>query len=194
MNKNRDLYHMERDNFFDFAKKLIEATQKIDKNIWALVVKDCTFRFNKDIRFTKDKSPYKTNFWVIIREEGKHWVGAGYYVHIEPGECFIWGGMYMPPAPVLLRVRTHIAKNHKQLEKIISTPAFKKTFGSLQWETLQRAPKWFDKDHKAGELLKMKSFFVGHNIPDKKVLEADFIEYCISIFNVMKPLNDFLNQ
>jgi len=194
MNKNRDLYHMERDNFFDFAKKLIEATQKIDKTIGKLSVKDCTFRFNKDIRFTKDKSPYKTNFWVIIREEGKHWVGAGYYVHIEPGECFIGGGMYMPPAPTLQRVRTHIAKKYKQLEKIISTPAFKKTFGSLQGDELQRVPRWFDKDHKAGKFLKMKSFFVGHNLSDKKVLQEDFIEYCISVFKVMKPLNDFLNN
>lgn len=194
MNKNRDLYKMERDNFHDFVKKLIEATQKIDKNIWKLSVKECTFRFNKDIRFTKDKSPYKTNFGVIIREEGKHGVGAGYYVHIQPGECFIWWGMYMPPAPVLRRVREYIAKNYKQLEKIINTPAFKKTFGSLQWEALQNIPRWFDKNHKAGELLKMKSFFVGHNLTDKKVLQEDFIAYCISVFKVMKPLNDFLNK
>jgi uncharacterized protein (TIGR02453 family) len=185
---------MERDNFFDFAKKLIEKTQKLDKNMWELSVKECTFRFNKDIRFTKDKSPYKTNFWIIIREEGKHGVGAGYYVHIEPGECFIWGAMYMPPAPTLQRVRIHIAKHYKQLQKIISTPAFKKTFGSLQWDQLQRVPRGFDKNHKAGELLKMKSWFVGHNVSDKIVLQENFIDYCISVFKVMKPLNDFLNK
>ena len=185
---------MERDNFFDFAKKLIEATQKIDKNLGELSVKDCTFRFNKDIRFTKDKSPYKTNFWVIIREEGKHGSGAGYYVHIEPGECFIGGWMYMPPAPTLQRVRNHIAKNYKQLEKIISTPAFKKTFGTLQWDKLVNIPRGFDKNHKAGELLKMKWFFVGHKISDKKTLQEDFIKYCISVFKTMKPLNDFLNN
>ena len=193
MNKNRDLYHMERDNFLDFAKKLIEKAQILDKNIWELKVKDATFRFNKDIRFTKDKSPYKTNFWVIIREEGKHGTGAGYYVHIQPGESFIGGGLYMPPGPVLQRVRTYIAKNYKQLEKIISTPAFKKTFGAIQGDTLQKVPRWFDKEHKAGNLLRMKSFFVWHDITDKKVLEKDFIEYCIWIFKVMKPLNDFFN-
>jgi len=193
MNKNRDLYHMERDNFHDFAKKLIEATQKIDKNLWELSVKDCTFRFNKDIRFTKDKSPYKTNFWVIIREEGKHGNGAGYYVHIEPGSCFIGWGMYMPPAPTLYKVRTHIAKQYAQLENIISTPAFKKIFGSLQGEKLVNIPRGFDKIHKAGELLKMKWFFVGHNISDKKALQKDFVQYCVSIFKLMKPLNDFLN-
>ena len=194
MNKNRDLYHMERDNFFDFAKKLIEKTCILDKNIWKLEVKDATFRFNKDIRFTKDKSPYKWNFWVIIREEGKHGVGAGYYVHIEPGECFIWGGLYMPPAPTLQRVRNYIAKHYKQLEKIISTSAFKKTFGSLQWDELQKVPRWFDKNHKAGEFLKMKSFYIGHNLSDKQVLQENFIDYCISVFKVLKPLNDFLNE
>lgn len=194
MNKNRDLYKMERDNFHTFVEKLIPQVQKLDKNIWELSVKECTFRFNKDIRFTKDKSPYKTNFWVIIREEGKKWDGAGYYVHIEPGKCFIGWGMYMPPAPTLHRVRTHIAKRYKQLEKIISTPAFKKIFGSLQWDKLVNIPRWFDKNHKAGELLKMKSFFVGHNLTDKKVLQEDFIAYCISVFKVMKPLNEFLNK
>jgi len=100
----------------------------------------------------------------------------------------------MPPAPTLHRVRTHIAKRYKQLEKIISTPAFKKIFGSLQWDKLVNIPRWFDKNHKAGELLKMKSFFVGHNLTDKKVLQEDFIAYCISVFKVMKPLNDFLNK
>ncbi len=194
MNKNRDLYHMVRDNFHEFAKKLIEETGKVDKNIWELSVKDATFRFNKDIRFTKDKSPYKTNFWVIIREEGKHGNGAGYYVHIQPGECFIGWWMYMPTAPTLQRVRTYIAKNYKQLEKIISTPVFKKTFGSLMWDELQKVPRWFDKDHKAGKFLKMKSRYVGHNISDKIILEKDFVDYCILVFKIMKPLNDFLNK
>ena len=100
----------------------------------------------------------------------------------------------MPPAPTLQRVRTHIAKHYKQLQKIITTPQFKKTFGSLQGDQLQRVPRGFDKNHKAGELLKMKSWFVGHNLTDKKVLQEDFIEYCISVFRVMKPLNDFLNK
>ncbi len=194
MNQNRDLYHMVRDDFFDFAKKLIEKINELDKSIWALAVKDATFRFNKDIRFTKDKSPYKTNFWVIIREEGKHGSGAGYYVHIEPGESFIGWGMYMPPTPTLQRLRTYIAKNYRKLEKIISTPEFKKTFGSLQWQELQKVPRWFDPNHKAAKFLKMKSFFIWHNISDKKVLQENFIEYCMSVAKVLKPLNDFLNR
>ena len=185
---------MERDNFLDFSKQLIEKVRKLDKNIWELSVKDCTFRFNKDIRFTKDKSPYKTNFWVIIREEGKRWTGAGYYVHIQPGESFIWWWMYMPLAPTLQRVRTYIAKHYKQLEQIINTPAFKKTFGSLQGDELVNVPRWFDKQHKAGKFLKMKSFYIGHNLSDKKVLEDGFIDYCVSVFKVLKPLNDFLNH
>lgn len=194
MNKNRDLYKMVRGDFLDFAKKLIQKTSKMDTHIGLLEVKDATFRFNKDIRFTKDKSPYKTNFGVIIREEGKHGIGAGYYVHIEPGECFIGWGLYMPPAPTLHKARTYIAKHYKQLENIINEPVFKKTFGSLQWDTLQKIPKGFDKNHKAGELLKMKSFFVGHSLNDKKVLQEDFLNYCISVFKLMKPLNDFFNK
>lgn len=194
MNINRDLYHMERDNFFIFAKALIEKTQKIDSSIWALEVKKATFRFNKDIRFTKDKHPYKTNFGVIIREEGKHGIGAWYYVHIEPGACFIGWGMYNPSSPDLKRMREYITQNYKQLEKIIKNPEFKKTFGSLEGEKLQNMPRGFDKESKAWELLKMKSRYVGHNVSDKKVLQKNFLEYCISIFKIMKPLNDFFNK
>ena len=100
----------------------------------------------------------------------------------------------MPPTPTLQRVRNYIAKNYKKLEKIINTPEFKKTFGSLQWEELQKVPRWFAPDHKAGKFLKMKSFFIWHNVSDKKVLQDGFTEYCISIFKVLKPLNDFLNS
>ena len=100
----------------------------------------------------------------------------------------------MPPAPVVQRVRTHIAKYYKQLQKIINTPAFKKTFGTLEWDALINIPRWFDKEHKAGQLLKMKSRYVGHSVSDKKVLQENFIEYCILVFKVMKPLNDFLNK
>jgi uncharacterized protein (DUF2461 family) len=102
--------------------------------------------------------------------------------------------LYMPPGPILQRVRTYIAKHYKQLQRIISTPAFKKTFGSLQWEELKKVPRWFDPNHKAGKFLKMKSFYIGHDLSDKKVMQEDFIDYCISVFKVLKPLNDFINE
>lgn len=194
MNKNRDLYYMVRDNFHEFVKKLIEETSKLDKRIGSLSIKDATFRFNKDIRFTKDKSPYKTNFWVIICEEGKHWNDAGYYVDIGPGKSFIGGWMYLPPRAVAERVRIYIAKHYKQLQKIINVPAFKKIFGSILWEQYKRIPKGFDPSHKAGELLKMKSRYLGHDISDKSVLNPDFEKYCLSVFKIMKPFNDFLNK
>jgi len=194
MNKNRDLYYLVRDNFHEFAKGLIEKTSKLDNRIGALAIKDATFRFNKDIRFTKDKSPYKTNFWVIICEEGKHGNDAGYYVDIGPGKSFLGGWMYLPPRAVAERVRTYIAKNHTQRKKIITTPIFKKTFGSVLWEQYKKVPKEFDPNHKAGEFLKMKSRYLGHDIPDKQVLAPDFEEYCIKLFKIIKPFNDFLNR
>lgn len=194
MNKNRDLYYLVRDGFWEFGKKLITETQKLDTHIWPLDIKDATFRFNKDIRFTKDKSPYKTNFGLIIREGGKHSDTVGYYVDIGPGKSFIWWWLYLPPRATAERVRTYIAKNYTQFKKILTAPAFKKTFGEILWEKYKKVPKWFGPDHKAGEYLKMKSRYIGHNISDKKVLQEDFLEYCISVFKVMKPLNDFLNK
>ena len=172
---------------------MIEATRKIDPTIWELNIKDATFRFNKDIRFTKDKSPYKTNFWVIVCDEGKHGNGAGYYVDIGPGKSFIGGGLYLPPREIAERVRIYIAKHYKQFQNIITAPAFKKTFGSVQWEQYKKVPKWFAPDHKAGEFLKMKSRYIGHDISDKTVLKKDFMDYCLSVFKILKPLNDFLN-
>jgi hypothetical protein len=91
-------------------------------------------------------------------------------------------------------VRIYIAKHYKQLEKIITTPAFKKTFGSVLWEQYKRVPKWFAPDHKAGEFLKMKSRYLGHEISDKEVLDPNFQDYCLSVFKIMKPFNDFLNK
>lgn len=193
MHSNKDLYLMVRDNFWEFGIKLIEATRKLDKSIWPLAIKDATFRFNKDIRFTKDKSPYKTNFWLIICDGGKHGNTAGYYVDVGPGKSFIWGGLYLPPRATADRVRKYIAKNYKQLEKIISTPTFKKTFGTLLGEKYVKVPKWFDPHHPAGERLKMKSRYIGHDLKDKEVLSPNFDTQCLTIFKIMKPLNDFLN-
>ncbi len=194
MNQNRDLYYLVRDNFHDFAKKLIQETNKLDPSIGDLAIKDATFRFNKDIRFTKDKSPYKTNFWVIICEYGKHGNGAWYYVDIWPGQSFIWGGLYLPPRATAERVRNYISKNYKQLEKIVNAPAFKKTFGSLMGEKYVKVPKPFVSDHPAWERLKMKSRYLGHDLNDKTVLRPDFDKQCLEIFKIMKPLNDFLNK
>ena len=194
MHSNKDLYLMVRDNFWEFGTKLIEETRKLDKSIWPLAIKDATFRFNKDIRFTKDKSPYKTNFGLIIRDGGKHNDTVGYSLDIWPGKSFIWWGIYLPPRATADRVRDYIAKHYKQLEKIINTPAFKKTFGLLMGDKYVKVPKQFDPKHKAGERLKMKSRYIGHNMKDKQVLSPDFNKYCLSIFKIMKPLNDFLNE
>ena len=100
----------------------------------------------------------------------------------------------MPPPPILKRVREYIAKNHKQLERIIKKPEFKKIFGSIEWDKLKNIPRGFDKEHKAGDLLKMKSRYVGHKVSNKKTMQKDFIDYCVSVFKILKPLNDFLNK
>lgn len=194
MHANRDLYILVRDRFFDFGKKLIAEVSKFDKHIEGLQVKDATFRFNKDIRFSRDKSPYKTNFWIILREEGKRGDGPGYYVHIQPHESFIGWWLYMPPSYLLQKVRSYISKHYKELQQIITTPAFKKTFGTLEGEALVKVPKGFNPDHPWGKLLKMKSWYVGHNITDKQAMSDDFLQHCVEVFKVMKPLNDFLNK
>lgn len=194
MHNNIELYRQERDNFFDFWKKLIAKTAEFEPEIKDLEIKDATFRFNRDIRFSKDKSPYKTNFSLVICEWGKKSEEACYYVHIQPDSSFIWWWMYMISTPTTNNIRNYISKNYKEFNKIINNPEFKKTFWELMWEKLKKVPKQFDPENPAWELLKMKSRYVWHKISDKKILSKNFLDSCIKIFKIIKPLNDFLNK
>jgi uncharacterized protein (TIGR02453 family) len=194
-NKNKKLYEDARYDFEVFVFDLIQKIAEYDESISGLEPKDCMFRIYKDVRFSKDKFPYKTNFGASINKGGRKMPTAGYYVHIDPAEYFLGSGLYMPMPDKLLDVRTKIANDLKGFKKIIENKDFKKYYGKL-WsgDSLKTAPKGFDKEHPAAEYLKLKSFIAGHNVKEEKVLSKNFDDYAAKILKTLKPLNDFLNK
>ncbi|UZR94939.1 DUF2461 domain-containing protein [Chondrinema litorale] len=193
MDENRPEYQAARKIFISFVTELIQKTAAFDPTITGLLAKDCIFRINRDIRFSNDKRPYKTNMGAFIASGGKKTKGAGYYVHIQPGNCFIGGGIYMPAAPELAKIRQEIDYNAPSLIEVLSEEKFKNTFDEMDGDRLKTAPKGYPKDHPHIELLRLKSFTVFTKVPESEVTEDAFLNNVAAKFQVMYPFNNFLN-
>ena len=154
------------------------------------------FRIYRDTRFSKDKTPYKTHAAAhfVVRGTSKGLVGSGYYVHIEPGECFIGGGIYMPDGPQLKAIRTAISKRAKDFRSVISQKEFVKRYGAIQGDTLTRMPKGFEDDDPMAEWLKLKQFFVGASMPEKACYGTTFLKSIVAHFEAAAPFIRFLND
>lgn len=193
---NKEKYLAAKGNVDSFVEEVIKSFLSFDKSLTGLKAKDCVFRIYRDVRFSKDKSPYKTNMGAGINRGGKKMEIAGYYLHIEPGKTMIAGGRWMPSGDHLKKIRQEIDYNGKQLHKILSDKNFKKLFGGLDNSDeykLVRPPKGYDKDHKDVELLKLNSYLVWHEFSDKDVLSKNFLKNLTATAKAMKPLLDFLN-
>ena len=193
-NDNRPKYELAKKEFENLLNRIIPAVYNFDPLIGTITPKQCIFRIFRDVRFSKDKSPYKTNMGGFISKGGRKGGFAGYYVHIEPGKSFIGGGMFMPPSDVLKKVRQEVFYNVEEFKKIINSSNFKKTFVQIEGEKLKRPPKDFPADFPDIELLKYKSYVVLHELTDKKILSKNFDNYIIDVFKEMYPLNKFLNR
>jgi uncharacterized protein (TIGR02453 family) len=153
------------------------------------------FRINKDVRFSKDKSPYKTNMGASINPGGKKSMVPGYYIHIEPGKSFLAGGCYQPMPETLAAIRQEIDYNSSEFKKILSAKDFKTYFKELsQEDKLKTAPKGYDKNHPDKELLQHKHFIVIHHLKDEDVINKNFPLYASKVFKAMLPLNLFLRR
>jgi uncharacterized protein (TIGR02453 family) len=192
---NRPSYLDAKDNFESFVQEVIDRIILFEPIMKGLEAKSCVFRINRDIRFSNDKSPYKSHFGAFIVRGGKKNGDkyAGYYFHIEPGASIMAGGAYTPPAPWLSVIREKISDSPEEFLKITSDKNFIKYFKSLDGEKLKTAPKGYPKDHPQIELLKYKSYLVVNEAPDKLVLSRDYIDHVVNVFKAIKPLNDFLN-
>ena len=194
--KNKQLYLQAKEEFEGFVDDLIPSIHKFDKKISTdLKAKDCTFRIYKDVRFSKDKSPYKTNMGAVFNPGGKKTAIAGYYLHMEPGQSFFGGGVYMPEAEKLQAIRQEIDYHPKEFLKILNASSFKKYFNGLDEEDkLKNPPKGFDKDHPLVEILKHKHFIVSHAISDKQLLDKKAISILADGFKAMHPFLEYLRQ
>ncbi|MDO9339256.1 MAG: DUF2461 domain-containing protein [Bacteroidales bacterium] len=194
--KNRPLYTDARDNIESFVQAIINKIIDFEPIMKGLEAKSCFYRINRDIRFSNDKSPYKTHFGAFIVRGGKKNGDkfAGYYIHIEPGKSLIAGGAYMPPTPWLSAIREIINEEPVKLVKIINTKDFIKYFGKIEGEKLKKAPKGYHTDHPNIDLLRFKSYLVENEVNDEFVLSEKYFDHVLNVIKAMKPFNDFLNN
>lgn len=191
---HRKQYEEAKGDFLLMTEKLITGIAAFDAPIASLKAKDCTFRINRDVRFSKDKSPYKNNIAAYFNRNGKKGTGAGYYLHIEPGNSFAAGGMWMPEPKDLAKIRQEIDYNFDDWKKMIGNAAFRKTFTEgIKGEALVRPPKGYDDTNPAIVYIKHKSFIVTRAFSDSEVQDKAFVKNVASVFKTMKPLIDFLN-
>ena len=203
-NNNRDWFQANQDRYNEYKKdyrdtvdEFLNEMKPLDNTLEQLEFKDCSYRINRDIRFSKDKTPYKTHMGIWMCEGKKNTNLAGYYVHIENGAAFAGGGLYMPEASKLKKVRREIDGFYEELEAILADPEFKKVYGSLDTDegmVLKSAPKDFDKTHPAIELLKFKTFLATTKISKKELLNKNFVKDTSKKLIVLKPLIEFLNR
>ena len=203
-NNNRDWFQNNKKRYEIFKKEyhqliqdFLELMKPNDATLSLLEVKNCAFRINRDIRFSKDKSPYKTHLGVWMNTNYGNSNGPGYYVHIEKGKSFIAGGLYSPESDELKKIRKEIAFFYDDLEAIVNEKSFKSVFGNLEQNesnSLKNAPKGYEKDHPAIEFLKLKSFVAIYKFDDSKLQNKDFIEDTSKKLLVLKPFLTFLNR
>ena len=192
--QNKTIYDQLRKDFINFVDILISELRKIDPDVGLVNPKDCIFRIYRDVRFSKDKSPYKTNFGAYVVKEGRKSRYAGYYLHIEPENSFAGGGIYMPPNPILKLVRTDIYENIDEFKLIINNKYFKKHFNEIYGSKLKKVPQGFPTDFPDADLLKFKDYIVMKAIGEGELLKDDLLEEVIKLFKVMVPFNKFINN
>lgn len=191
---NRKWYEQSRDKMIFLTDVLINEIGKFDPAIRGVTPKDCVFRIFRDVRFSKDKRPYKTNFGSFICKGGRKSMNPGYYFHLEPGGCFLGGGVYMPPSDSLKAIRNYMTDHAEEYLEIINEPDFKKNFPVMYDDQLKTAPKGFPKDHEHIGLLKYKSFIFSKGIEDEIVAGQEYIERMVSYFRQLQPVNEFLSR
>ena len=194
---HRAQYEAARIDFQNFIQLVIDAFGKIDPNIAGQTARSCLFRINRDVRFSKDKSPYKTAFGASIKPGGRKSGLAGYYFHLEPGASFIGGGLWMPEPADVKKVRQEIDYNWDEFQGILGAKAFQSIYGDVYKHpdvSLANAPKGYQKDHPAIEYLKLKSFIAETSISDEELTKATLHTKTVAAFEALQPLLQFINR
>lgn len=191
-NKHKDLYQQALEHMEQFADALLERLSMHDL-IETPSGKKSLHRIYRDTRFSNNKTPYKINWSGNFKRATKQRRG-GYYFHIEPGNTFIAGGFWAPAAEDLKRVRDDVAFDPAPLRKILNSKSFKAMFGELQGEQVKTAPKGFDKEHEAIDLLRFKQFLLIRHFSDEEVLSKSFVKEADQTFKAMRPFFDYMSE
>jgi uncharacterized protein (TIGR02453 family) len=197
-NQHRDDYDAAKENFIELVNHILANSSQFDEELSLLTYKDCIFRINRDVRFSKNKDPYKNNMAAYFVKGGKKSWLAGYYFHCEPGgKSFIGGGLYGGEPDQIKKVRQEIDYNWEEFKGILQHKQFKKLFGDLSRQegmSLIREPKGYEKDNPAIDYIKLKNFIVSVPVTDEELTDKKIIKKIITCFATMQPLLKFLNR
>lgn len=190
---HRAEYEAARLEFTAFVRELAERLSVFDPLVRGVDVHSCIFRVHRDVRFSRDKTPYKAHFSAFIAKDGKKSKYPGYYIHVEPGGSMAAGGIYHPLPENLALIRSKAAEHGSALKKILNAPAFKKAFAGLEGDKLKSPPRTFSKDHPHADLLCMKDFIVVSKIRDQD-LSKNLMKEALSKFRLMLPMQKWLAE
>ncbi len=193
-NEHKALFLEAKAEFEIITQNLINHLALEDHSIKTQKAKDCIFRIYRDVRFSKDKKPYKTHFGAYINQGGRKSETCGYYFHLEPEGTFLAGGVHDASSAILYEIRDAIYADTEDFKAIIEAPAFVNYFGTMQGDKLKRAPKGFPKEFEDIELLKHKRFLAIHHVDDNHVIQEDFLEKSLLVYKAMQPFNAFFNR
>ncbi len=200
-NNNREWYHANKDrfkdaqqNFIDFVAMLLFRISEFDANMIGTEPKDCLFRIYRDIRFSKDKTPYKTWFSASMNPGGRKRMGAGYYITVNPEGSYLAGGVWHPDKDTLTAIREYIVAWPNQFESIVNDNGFRQTFGELGGDRLKVAPKGYPKDHPQIEWLKYKDFIVSRSIPNSQFQSDRIFDFAFGGYHQMADFIAFLRK
>jgi uncharacterized protein (TIGR02453 family) len=192
-NENKSLYTGALREFEVFVDTLIKHISDFDEKIMTTSVKDSTFRIYRDTRFSKDKTPYKTHFGAYIAPEGRKSGIAGYYIHVEPGGCFVAGGLYRPPTKELNSIRRRISKNFPEFLEIISNPDFVRKFGLItDTEKLKTTPRGFSAEDEAIEYLRLTNLIAVADVKEAVFEEKEPAETVSGYFETLSEFVEYL--
>jgi uncharacterized protein (TIGR02453 family) len=190
--RNKTVYQEAHTELVIFADALLAEMNKHD-SIETESGKKSLYRIYNDVRFSKDKKPYKNNIGGGFRRATKQRRG-GYYFHIEPDNSFVAGGFFSPNAEDLLHIRTHLSADPKALKKILNETSFKKTFGRLSGEKVKTAPRGFNIEDENIELIRHKQFIIRHAFTNEEVLSKNFHVLVSNTFKKMRPYLDYMSE
>lgn len=187
-NENKSVFLTEQQKAKNFYNALMEKLKTHDD-----IDKLKMFRIYRDVRFSKDKTPYKPHFaGQFVRATNR--LRGGYYLRIRPGESFLAGGFWQPEKEDLLRIRKEFEMSTAEIREIINEKNFVNQFGKLKGDSLKTAPRGFDKEHPDLDLIRMKQFIITREFTDEEVLEAGFLKEINTSFKVMRPYFDYMSE
>ena len=191
---NREEYQVHRKAFVSFIERFIHEASAIDERLIGLNPSKCIFRINRDIRFSANKNPYKTNFGMNLNISGSKEEFLGYYLHLEPGKSFFALGSYMPPSARLAAIRQEIDYSQQEFLNIVESSPVSATFGRMGGSVLNSSPRGYAKDHPMIAYLKHKEFIFEKSLSDEELNSSKLLNNLLDFVRIGKPFMDFLGR